>query len=167
MRNKKPIFLLVSGSAIVCFLTLIIILGIHFFITAIPLYVILIFPILVFFTSYFTFYYFITVFLNERLKLIYRSIRKGKITKDNTVGVKLTDDVISNIENETFIWSKDKNQEISKLKEQEEFRREFLGNLAHELKTPVFSIQGYILTLLDGALEDENVNRTFLERASM
>ena len=51
--------------------------------------------------------------------------------------------------------------EISKLKEQEEFRREFLGNLGHELKTPVFSIQGYILTLLDGGLEDENVNRNF------
>ncbi len=166
MKNKKPIFLLVSGSAIVCVLSLLILLGIHFFITKIPLFAIIIFPLFIFFTTYLTFYYFITVFLNERLKLIYRSIRKGKITKENTIGVKLTDDVISNIENESFIWSKDKNQEISKLKEQEEFRREFLGNLAHELKTPVFSIQGYILTLLDGALEDEAVNRTFLERAS-
>ncbi|MDP4797828.1 MAG: ATP-binding protein, partial [Crocinitomicaceae bacterium] len=51
-------------------------------------------------------------------------------------------------------------------REQEEFRREFLGNLAHELKTPVFSIQGYILTLLEGGLEDDSVNRKFLERAS-
>ena len=49
---------------------------------------------------------------------------------------------------------------------QEEFRREFLGNLSHELKTPIFSIQGYILTLLEGGLEDENINRAFLERAS-
>ena len=46
------------------------------------------------------------------------------------------------------------------------FRREFLGNLAHELKTPIFSIQGYILTLLEGGLEDESVNREFLKRAS-
>lgn len=52
------------------------------------------------------------------------------------------------------------------MKEQERFRREFLGNLAHELKTPVFSIQGYILTLLEGGLEDESINRNFLERAS-
>ena len=52
------------------------------------------------------------------------------------------------------------------LKEQDKFRREFLGNLAHELKTPVFSIQGYVLTLLEGGLEDDKVNRIFLERAA-
>ena len=53
------------------------------------------------------------------------------------------------------------------MQDQEKYRREFLGNLAHELKTPVFAIQGYILTLLDGGLEDEKVNREFLERASI
>jgi two-component system phosphate regulon sensor histidine kinase PhoR len=60
----------------------------------------------------------------------------------------------------------DQSLEITKLKEQEAFRREFLGNLAHELKTPVFSIQGYILTLLDGGIDDPKVNKSFLERAS-
>jgi two-component system phosphate regulon sensor histidine kinase PhoR len=100
------------------------------------------------------------------LKLIYRTIRKGKLTKENTTHIKLSDDVISNIEKETNEWAESRNKEISKLKEQESFRREFLGNLAHELKTPVFSIQGYILTLLEGALDDESVNRVFLERAS-
>jgi two-component system phosphate regulon sensor histidine kinase PhoR len=63
-------------------------------------------------------------------------------------------------------WKENSSIEISKLKEQAAFRKEFLGNLAHELKTPVFSIQGYLLTLLDGGLEDPNVNRAFLERAS-
>ena len=57
-------------------------------------------------------------------------------------------------------------EEIIQLKSQDSFRKEFIGNLAHELKTPVFSIQGYLLTLLDGGLEDPNVNRAFLERAS-
>ncbi|MDB3907753.1 ATP-binding protein [Crocinitomicaceae bacterium] len=76
------------------------------------------------------------------------------------------DNVIEQAELETNRWSEERLTEISKLKEQEEFRREFLGNLAHELKTPVFSIQGYILTLLDGGLEDHGVNRRFLERAS-
>lgn len=52
------------------------------------------------------------------------------------------------------------------LQEREKFRREFIGNLAHELKTPIFNIQGYILTLLEGGLEDGKVNRDFLERAS-
>ena len=76
------------------------------------------------------------------------------------------DDVIERAEEDTEEWTKEKDTEISRLVEQEKFRREFIGNIAHELKTPVFSIQGYILTLLDGGLEDEKVNRVFLERAS-
>jgi two-component system phosphate regulon sensor histidine kinase PhoR len=116
--------------------------------------------------SFGVFYFFIQRFINDRLKLLYRSIRKGKITKENDLQFRITDDVIAQAEKETQEWTEERNKEIEKLKDQEEFRREFLGNLAHELKTPVFSIQGYILTLLDGGLEDESVNRNFLERAS-
>lgn len=54
--------------------------------------------------------------------------------------------------------------EIARLKETEKFRKEYLGNVAHELKTPIFNIQGYISTLLDGGLEDELINRKYLER---
>lgn len=56
-------------------------------------------------------------------------------------------------------------KEIKKLKAMENFRREFLGDVSHELKTPIFAIEGFIETLLDGALEDEKVNRKFLEKA--
>lgn len=61
---------------------------------------------------------------------------------------------------------KEKTNEIERLKETEEFRKEFIGNLAHELKTPVFSVQGYILTLMEGGLEDDTINRKFLKKAS-
>jgi two-component system phosphate regulon sensor histidine kinase PhoR len=54
--------------------------------------------------------------------------------------------------------------EIQELKERESYRREFIGNVSHELKTPIFSAQGFAETLLDGALDDEEVNRTFLEK---
>lgn len=131
-----------------------------------PFWVLLGLPLVTGLISFGVFYYFIQQFINERLKLLYRSIRKGKITKENDLKFRITDDVIANAEKETELWTEERNKEIEKLKEQEEFRREFLGNLAHELKTPVFSIQGYILTLLDGGLEDETVNRNFLERAS-
>ena len=77
------------------------------------------------------------------------------------------DEMIENAEENVQQWQKFQIKEISKLKEQEAFRREFLGNLAHELKTPIFSIQGYILTLLEGGLEDDKINRKFLERASI
>jgi|YNPMSStandDraft_2_1061718.scaffolds.fasta_scaffold05594_2 two-component system phosphate regulon sensor histidine kinase PhoR len=62
-------------------------------------------------------------------------------------------------------WVVQKNNEIDRLKKNEKFRREFLSNVSHELKTPLFSIQGYITTLLDGGLEDQEVNRKFLEKA--
>ncbi len=55
-------------------------------------------------------------------------------------------------------------KEIRELKQMENYRREFIGNVSHELKTPIFSVQGFTETLLNGALEDESVNRTFLEK---
>ncbi len=62
-------------------------------------------------------------------------------------------------------WADRNQMEIERLEETERYRREYLGNVSHEIKTPVFNIQGYISTLLEGALEDENVNRLYLERA--
>ena len=58
------------------------------------------------------------------------------------------------------------NDDIAHLKELEQFRTEFLGNVSHELRTPIFAIQGYIETLLDGALDDEKVNKVFLQKAN-
>ncbi len=166
MKNIRPIHLVIGGSAIIFFLTLLITFIIDKQVVNFPFWVLFGLPLVTGLISFGVFYYFIQRFINERLKLLYRSIRKGKITKEKDFKFNITDDVIANAEKETELWTEERNKEIEKLKEQEEFRREFLGNLAHELKTPVFSIQGYILTLLDGGLEDETVNRNFLERAS-
>jgi len=166
VKNIRPIQLVNGGSAIIFFLTLLITFIIDKQVVNFPFWVLFGLPLVTGLISFGVFYYFIQRFINERLKLLYRSIRKGKITKENDFKFNITDDVIANAEKETELWTEERNKEIEKLKEQEEFRREFLGNLAHELKTPVFSIQGYILTLLDGGLEDETVNRNFLERAS-
>jgi len=132
----------------------------------IPIFVLFCIPLFAGIISFTIFYYFVKQFINERLKLLYRSIRKGKITTKNEFNFNFSDDPISVAEDETKKWTDAKQNEISRLKDQEEFRREFLGNLAHELKTPIFSIQGYLLTLLEGGLEDDKVNTMFLERAS-
>ena len=63
-------------------------------------------------------------------------------------------------------FARDKKIEIEALKVREEYRREFLGNVSHELKTPLFTVQGYILTLLDGAMNDKNLREKYIERAS-
>jgi two-component system phosphate regulon sensor histidine kinase PhoR len=63
-------------------------------------------------------------------------------------------------------FAKDKRIEIDTLKIREEYRKDFLGNVSHELKTPLFTVQGYILTLLDGAMEDKKVRKKYLQRAN-
>jgi two-component system phosphate regulon sensor histidine kinase PhoR len=109
------------------------------------------------------FYIFIERFINREIKSIYKVISKRKNPKSNAA--KLNEPVFKSISKTTEEWAKTQQKQIEQLEEQATFRREFLGNLAHELKTPVFSIQGYILTLLEGGLEDENVNRSFLKKA--
>ncbi|NJK97478.1 MAG: sensor histidine kinase [Bacteroidales bacterium] len=75
-----------------------------------------------------------------------------------------TKNLVSSVESDVSHWALGKSKEIDQLKQLEKYRREFLGNVSHELKTPIFNIQGYILTLLDGGLEDTSINRQYLER---
>ncbi|HET6226534.1 MAG TPA: ATP-binding protein [Bacteroidia bacterium] len=72
---------------------------------------------------------------------------------------------IENLRKEILAWADDRKDEIERLKKLEVYRKEFLGNVSHELKTPIFNIQGYVLTLLEGGLEDETINRDYLARA--
>jgi two-component system phosphate regulon sensor histidine kinase PhoR len=74
-------------------------------------------------------------------------------------------DIIEDVNTEVENWEKGHEEEITKFKELEKYRREFIGNVSHELKTPIFNIQGYIQTLLDGGLDDPKINKTFLKRA--
>lgn len=75
-------------------------------------------------------------------------------------------DVLGDANRQVTDWAEDRMAEIQDLRQKENFRKEFVGNVAHELKTPIFSIQGYILTLLEGALEDPKFNRKFLNKAA-
>lgn len=72
---------------------------------------------------------------------------------------------LEKVSDELSHWAETNRKEIARLKENEKYRKEFLGNVSHEIKTPIFNIQGYITTLLDGALDDRSINRTYLERA--
>jgi len=73
-------------------------------------------------------------------------------------------DLVDRVNRDVVDWAAQKTEEISRLQELEHFRKEFLGNVAHELKTPIFNIQGYVLTLLDGGIDDPEINRKYLER---
>lgn len=104
-------------------------------------------------------------FIYQKVKLIYKTIHRFK-SQDSKREVKMNEDVLEEVNSDVLDWAEDKIAEITELKETDSFRKDFIGNLAHELKTPVFNIQGYILTLLEGALEDPENNRKFLKKAA-
>jgi two-component system phosphate regulon sensor histidine kinase PhoR len=120
------------------------------------------------FTSYLVFYYLIERFVYSKIKLIYKLIHNLKLGKDlkDALGEYVSADPINDVELEVKEWARDKKTEIDQLKEQEKFRREFLANISHELKTPLFAIQGYIEALQDGDIEDPELSMRFLEKAS-
>jgi len=122
----------------------------------------------VFLVSYLLFNYLLRQFIYRKIKLIYKNIHRFKTESSsiNEVLENKNQDPIEEVGKEVMDWMKENRREVNQLKEQASYRREFLGNVSHELKTPIQSIQGYIHTLLDGALEDKKVNRIFLEKAS-
>ncbi len=101
-------------------------------------------------------------FIYRRIKRIYDDVSLLETT-EFPIGPVTTD--MKTLTQEIEKFAKDKKIEIDTLKIREAYRRDFLGNVSHELKTPLFTVQGYILTLLDGALEDKNVRKKYLQRA--
>lgn len=100
-------------------------------------------------------------FLYRRLKAIYAILKDPRAAAVVSTRVPLDE-----VAQEAQHWADTREQQIQGLLDREGFRREFMGNLSHELKTPIFNIQGYLFTLLDGGLEDPKVNRKFLEKAA-
>lgn len=107
-------------------------------------------------------------FIYRKIKLIYKFIYQTKATKKEETYYKyvLPQKSIDEVQEDVEAWAEENKQEIELLRQNEQFRREFLQNLSHEFKTPVFAIQGYVDTLLAGALANPEVNKKFLEKAS-
>jgi two-component system, OmpR family, phosphate regulon sensor histidine kinase PhoR len=107
-------------------------------------------------------------FIYRKIKLIYKFIYQTKATKREEtyykyiIPQKSIDDVRDDVEK----WAAQKKEEIEILKSNEAYRKEFLQNLAHEFKTPIFAIQGYVDTLLEGAIDNPAVNKRFLENTA-
>tara|TARA_B100000902_G_scaffold132157_1_gene130846 strand:- start:494 stop:1498 length:1005 start_codon:yes stop_codon:yes gene_type:complete len=105
-------------------------------------------------------YFSVKKFFHEKIKVIYKSIYKFKGTSS------IRDLDIDNVEREAEEWADAKEEELNAYKRDENYRREFLGNVSHELKTPIFNIQGYIQTLIDGGINDDNINMKYLQRTN-
>jgi two-component system, OmpR family, phosphate regulon sensor histidine kinase PhoR len=107
-------------------------------------------------------------FIYRKIKVIYKLINQTKATRKEEIYFKyiLPPKSIDEVQDDVEEWMKNKNEEIELLQRNEAYRKEFLQNLAHEFKTPIFAIQGYVETLLDGAMEEESIRKKFLENTS-
>ncbi|QKG78949.1 sensor histidine kinase [Tenuifilum thalassicum] len=121
------------------------------------------FTLFVFTASFLSSLLFINLFVIKRIKPLFKALYVSE--KDYDLIDELDHNhLLEKLENDIKVWAESKTEEIDRLKQMERYRKEFLGNVSHELKTPIFNIQGYVLTLLDGGLEDPTVNRKYLER---
>jgi two-component system, OmpR family, phosphate regulon sensor histidine kinase PhoR len=120
------------------------------------------FDVLLFLFCYFVFRYTLDKFIYTKIKLIYKTIHNLKAPKGDEKLSEIKAGTLENVSLEVQKWGEVQQQEIENLKEMARYRREFLGNISHELKTPIFNIQGYVLTLLDGGLADPSINKNYL-----
>jgi two-component system phosphate regulon sensor histidine kinase PhoR len=110
--------------------------------------------------------FFVNVFLIRKINDLLVTVKQYREQSDKPSStLTYNGNEIDNLNLEIIAWAEDRKEEIERLKKLEVYRKEFLGNVSHELKTPIFNIQGYVLTLLDGGLEDPSINRNYLNRA--
>lgn len=125
----------------------------------------LVFGCLVGIVSFFLVYRQIGLYIEDRVRVIYKTIRRLKGSTSH-VHLDMGRDIVEQVNQDVMTWADSQIEEITALREADTFRKEFIGNLAHELKTPIFNIQGFILTLLEGGLNDPEINRKFLLKAA-
>lgn len=107
-------------------------------------------------------------FVFKNIQLIYKMIRSTRQydNSNSAQGIREKGFDLNALDDEVFQWAERTKNEITDLKELESYRRNYLGNVSHELKTPIFSIQGYLHTLLEGGLYDEKINMRYLKKAA-
>jgi two-component system, OmpR family, phosphate regulon sensor histidine kinase PhoR len=107
-------------------------------------------------------------FIFEEVNKIYRTLQQLKFKGLNISKKQLYKEAnpLKKLNDELYYYADKKEREINNLKKAEQFRREFLADVSHELKTPIFAVQGYIHTLIDGAVNDEKVRDNFLAKAA-
>ena len=159
---KKSVFISLLISFSISFVIGIILFCIDKFVLGIILPdKLLFFSSVVFIISFTVSWLLLEIFIFRKIKNVSSQIKS--LRTSNTIHTNVNDPM-KELETEVRKWSEERQEEIEQLEKLENYRKDFLGNVSHELKTPIFNIQGYISTLLDGGLEDKTINRDYLQR---
>lgn len=128
---------------------------------------ILVVLVLSFATAFIANFYLIRYYIFRRIKLIYKIIHRHKLPSDFKAGsIEMKRNILGDVEQEVGEWAENHDRDFEELERLATYRRRFIGDVSHELKTPIFNIQGFIHTLLDGAIDDPEVNLQYLQRAA-
>lgn len=163
-KRLKKSYKFAFRSSLFIVLALTLLLGAYqYFFTETDWLLLLGFIIIAFIISFFIVQFRVERFIYKRIKKIYDDV--SLLESSSLSSAPITTD-IKTLTEEIEKFAAGKKIEIDTLKIRDEYRKDFLGNVSHELKTPLFTVQGYILTLLDGALDDKKVRKKYLERAA-
>ena len=120
---------------------------------------------IIFIISFFLFRFVMLRFVYSKIKIIYKTI--GRPLKFQTdIQERSSSNLIKTVERDVAEWAINKNKQIRDLRKIEQYRKDFVGNVSHELKTPIFNAQGYIETILDSDLDDPKFIKSYLEKAN-
>lgn len=166
MSTSKPESIALFDAAVITVIATFLYFVISLFVLKPDFRPLFIFAPVVYISSYLIVKYSINRFIYEKIQEIYKTIGKQKTSAESKMMMgRSSDDVLEIVNQAVLEWSKEQKKEVAELKQMAQYRREFIGNVSHELKTPIFNIQGYILTLLDGGLQDDEINVKFLKKA--
>ena len=163
IRLKKSYKFALRSALLITLISVLILAVLLWILSAVNWLILGLFAILLFVISFSILQIRIESFIYRRIKKIYDDVALLE-SSSLTTGTITTD--MKTLTEEIGKFAQDKKIEIDTLKIREEYRKDFLGNVSHELKTPLFTVQGYILTLLDGAMEDKSVRKKYLQKAN-
>lgn len=113
----------------------------------------------------FIIWYVVEKYVLRQIKILFKIIREVRLSRDEKKREDIGAYSLQNVGEEVETWAIDTRNELETMKTLEEYRKNYVGNISHELKTPIFSIQGYLHTLLEGGLYDREINKLYLEKA--
>lgn len=166
-KNPTPQQLAIYSSLTIAGVNLIILLLVKTIFSDVSWIAIGVTILLTFMVGYYVFRFALERFIYRKIKIVYKAIHHLKRAKgEPPANIDMRNHIIDEVEAEVMNWAKSQKLEIDNLKEMETYRRNFMGNISHELKTPIFNIQGYLYTILDGDIEDPEIRDRYLNKAA-